>query len=142
MAVLEISSVWFGTGKTGKVSFTRDPDKQFGVWADAPFKDALRVGATADATFKHEPEKQDANGKTWPASDFLQSWDGVSMPDRPPKPRGGGFGGGGRSYTPKSPEEIHASSIAGIIKSCLESQTPLSSAAAWLDLYDKNARAK
>lgn len=55
------------------------------------------------------------------------------------KPKTGGSfqgGGGGRSnWPPKSPEEFHAPSIGGIIKSCIEVGQDEAQAAAWIDLY-------
>lgn len=54
-----------------------------------------------------------------------------------PKPKtGGSFQGGGKSnWQPKTPEEFHAPSIAGIIKSCIEVGQDEAQASAWIDLY-------
>lgn len=93
-AEMTIASVWFGEGKTGNVSFTADPDKKIKVWANAPFREALKVGATAVAGFETIPAKGD-----FPEQKFLKSWGGVSMPEKQ-------RGGGGRPS--KSPEEILA----------------------------------
>jgi hypothetical protein len=95
MPLMKIKSVWFGDGKTGNVTFEADPEKKIKVWANAPFRDALVVGAEAEAKFETIPAKGD-----FPEQKFLKSWGGVSMPE---KPKGGG-GGAPR----KSPEEILA----------------------------------
>jgi len=55
------------------------------------------------------------------------------------RPAGGSFpgqGGGARSsWQPKSPEEFHAPSIGGIIKSCIESGADEAQAKAWIGIY-------
>lgn len=91
MPLMKVKTVWFGDGKTGNVTFEADPDKKIKVWANAPFRDALVVGAEADAKFETVPAKGD-----YPEQKFLKSWGGVSMPE---KPKGGG--GGGPRLTPE-----------------------------------------
>lgn len=51
---------------------------------------------------------------------------------------GGGGGGGGRPYQPKSAAEIHASCIAGIIKSGIEFLDTPEQIAPYLELYWKS----
>lgn len=48
----------------------------------------------------------------------LSSWGGVTKPPYESGERKGG--GSGKGYTPRSPEEVHTSSIAGIIKSAFD----------------------
>lgn len=67
---------------------------------------------TADISFEKVASK---DGKSH--SYFLQSWNGVSKPAYEGKKSGGASGG---QYKPKTFEEIHSSSVAGIIKSVLE----------------------
>jgi hypothetical protein len=94
MPEMTIDTVWFGDGKTGNVTFTAAPDKKIKVWANAPFRDQIVKGATAEATFETVPAKGD-----YPEQKFLKSWGGVQQEQ---KPKGGGGG-----YK-KSPEEILA----------------------------------
>jgi len=55
------------------------------------------------------------------------------------RPAGGSFpgqGGGARSnWQPKTPEEFHAPSIGGIIKSCIEQGQTETDALSWIDIY-------
>lgn len=93
MPTMEIASVWFGDGKMGNLSFKEKPDVKIKVWANAPFRDALKVGAVAEAKFETMPAKGD-----FPEQKVLKSWDGVAMPER------GGFkpgGGGGGRLSPE-----------------------------------------
>lgn len=53
-------------------------------------------------------------------TNFLSKWNGIEKPPFEGN-KGGGRRGGGGNYTPKTPAEIHAPSIGGIIKSALES---------------------
>lgn len=48
----------------------------------------------------------------------LSSWGGVTKP--PYEAGGNKGGGGGKSYTPRGPEEIHSSAVCGIIKSAID----------------------
>lgn len=57
-----------------------------------------------------------------------------------PRPKTGGSfpgqGGGARSnWQPKTPEEFHAPSIGGIIKSCIEAGQEEAVALSWINLY-------
>lgn len=91
MPLMTIKTVWFGDGKTGKITFEEAPDTKVTVWANSLFKDKLVVGAKADAKFDTMPAKGD-----FPESKVLVSWDGMAASDRKP-----GGGGGGARLTPE-----------------------------------------
>ena len=131
MVLMKIKTVTFGDSSVGYVTFEAKPEVKIKVWKSAPFKDALVVGAEAEATFRTEPAKG-----TYPESKWLASWGGVA--EAAEKKFSGG--GGGFKSTPKSPQEIHSASIAGIIKSCIEHSLPPSDVDAWVDAYNRSIK--
>lgn len=100
--------------KVAKATLEADGhQKDFMFWVSSPFNDAIADGAVLDIKSEKRPKKD----KPDESEAWLTEVNGVS---EKPVARAGG-GGGRPAYQPKSREEIHASSIAGIAKSCLES---------------------
>lgn len=107
-------------GKTGSAAF----------WKTDTFAGLLVDGAEVELTFERKPRKDKPDEmEVWIASVNGQS---AAAPKS---------GGGGRAFQPKSKEEIHASCIAGLLKTCREmSPAPkedkvLEDARAWCELY-------
>ena len=116
--------------KTVRLDFTVDGKHGSAVcWKSDPWVGKLTEGATVDLGFEKKPKKD----KPDETEVWVASVDGESS-----KPK---QGGAGRTFQPKTREEIHAASIAGILKSCRElSPAPkpgeeIKDARAWCDLY-------
>ena len=108
-------SVTFGTPKkvhekVWEVPFSADGKQASYVlkyWDSSAFKDSIKEGVTVPV----EIEKKPARNNPDVTEHWIKSVDGVG--DKPK-------GGGGRAATPRTPLEIHASCVAGVIKSCLD----------------------
>ncbi|MBS1725389.1 MAG: hypothetical protein JST51_01615 [Armatimonadetes bacterium] len=97
---VELSEPVEGFGKDGPVKVLADTE----TWTI----DDLVRGVEHEIAFEHIPAKE-GKGET----NYLVSWNG--------KERAQWSGGrGSKGYKPRTPEEIHAPSIAGIIKSVIE----------------------
>lgn len=112
MAEMKIARVECAEGsKIGKVFFEGHEDKPIKFWSSNKdrFGSELAAGVSAEATFETVKSQKDG----YPDEKFLKSWGGI-------KAKAFGGGGGGRPSQPKTPVEIHASCVAGIIKSAIE----------------------
>lgn len=82
------------------------------VWTKTADGMGLKIGHKFDA-LEIEGKENDYNGEISVERWFVE----------PPKAggfKGGGGGGFGRSYVPKTSEEIHSASLCGLIKSAIE----------------------
>jgi hypothetical protein len=95
-----------GYGKTPKLLVdTR-------IWSMELLQADMNHETKADLTFEVSDGQ---NGKT----NWLTKWNGIEKPAYEGN-KGGGRKGGGGNWQPKSPTEVHAPSIGGIVKSGLE----------------------
>ncbi len=117
-ATIKIKSLPEPTGskKVGFIEIEGSP-KKLKYWTSSLAKLAkpLEVGAEAEAEI--ECKESEYNGEKIIEA-WLLSFGGVSQSAVGGKQGGGNFGG--RSFTPKSTEEIHAASICGCVKSAAD----------------------
>lgn len=99
--------------KVGRVDFTVDGKSgSAAFWKGDAFAVHLTEGATVELTFEKKPKKD--------KPDETEVWiSSVNGESAKAKAYAGG-GGGGRPQQPKAAIEVHASCIAGIIKSAIE----------------------
>ena len=95
--------------KVWEVPFTTDGKPApypLKYWDSSPFRDSIKAGATVPV----EIEKKPARNNPDVTEHWIKSVDGITE-----KPRGGGA-----SRAPRTPAEIHAPSVGGIVKSAIE----------------------
>lgn len=127
---LTLTKVWNPHAKIGaaKATFEKDgaaTELPYNLkwWVSSAFNEKLVEGAVVAIEIEVKKDKNDAD------EHWVKTVDGVGE-------KGGAKGGfAGKSYTPKSREEIHAASLSGIIKSCIEHGQTIDTAKKWLDLY-------
>ena len=107
------------SGKSKKVVFESG---EIAYANPSELSDPLTAGHESEAVLEEK------SGKDGGSFVVLKQWGA-------PKASGRGGGGGGRQFVPKSSEEIHASSIAGILKSCIESGKTTEEGESWLKVY-------
>lgn len=95
-------------------------------WSGDEFASQVAVGKSLEIEHEKRPAKNGGKEEHWAVS-----INGIAA--KKPGARGGG--GGARTYTPKSREEIHGPGISGIIKSCIENGISTEQAREWLKLY-------